>query len=365
MKIIADKDIPLVQHYFANAGDLVLISGRALRKEHLKDADMLLVRSITPVNADLLEGTNVKFVASPTTGMDHFDVDWLASVGITWANASGCNAIAVVEYIICVVAALQKQGYLFGDKLRAGVVGVGNIGSRVAEKLKLLGFDVLLCDPLRAENEKDFPHQPLETFSNLDLITLHTPLTQSGHYPTFHMINEAFLERQKKNTVLMNTGRGSVIDFNDLKLFGQYLLWCLDVWEHEPFIDFEVLDRAIIATPHIAGYTVQSKYRGIEMIYRAAVDKGFVPENIRPLDYPTYLLDAEGVQNWRDLILKIYDPMVTTRVMKKEIIENNVASFDRLRKEFIERHELDYVKGWDGRFLINYPVNPASTSKGR
>jgi len=344
MKIIADQDIPFIKHYFDNA---YLIEGRNLQQNQIKDADMLLVRSITKVNEALLKGTNIKFVASPTTGTDHFDIAYLNKAGILWANAHGCNAIAVEEYVICAIAALQKQGYLTGSHLRAGVIGVGNIGSRVAEKLKLLGFDVIQCDPLRAEKETDFPHVPLEEFSDLDFISLHTPLTKSGNYPTYHMIQKTFLDKQKKNTILMNTGRGAVIDFNDLKLYGEYLIWCLDVWENEPFIDIEVLNRAFIATPHIAGYTVQSKYRGIKMIYDVAVQQGFIEnKKVNPLILPAQNMVFNTPVDWQDIVLKIYDPLVTTNVMKQAIFENDQAStFDNLRKNFADnRHEFAYVQ---------------------
>lgn len=342
MKIIADKDIPFLDYYFASAGDLTLVSGRDLQKSQLTDADILLVRSITKVDQALLEGTRVKFVASPTTGTDHFDIAWLNQAGIRWVNAHGCNAIGVEEYVVCVIAALQQQGYLNGNNLKAGVVGVGGIGSHVAQRLKQLGFRVALCDPLRAAVEKDFPHCPIETLCDVDLVSVHTPLTHTGSHPTYHMLNKDFLKRQKKNTVLINTGRGAVIDSHDLKLFGQPLLWCLDVWENEPWIDFEVLERAVIATPHIAGYTVQSKYRGTEMIYRAMLAQGIIPDHhIKSLQFPMQL-SHDLPTHWRDKALTIYDPQTTTAMMKHALIEN-AGCFDQLRREFEDRHEFDCV----------------------
>lgn len=349
MKIVADKDIPFVEHYFSSAGDLVLVPGRTLTQNDLQEAEVLLVRSITKVNKELLQGTKVKFVASPTTGDDHYDKEWLANAGIAWSVAPGCNAIAVAEYVICAIAALQKRGYLTGRNLRAGVVGVGKIGSRVAEKLKILGFDVVLCDPLRALNERDFVTTPLEEFAEFDFITLHTPLTRNGLFPTYHMIDKTFLARQKKNCILMNTGRGSVIDFNDLKVSGEQLIWCLDVWENEPLIDFTVLDTALIATPHIAGYTVQSKYRGIEMMYHASLKQGFLPDkNISVLSYPEDKITFNHQKaDWRDVVLKIFDPFKLSTLMKDKMIENEAGAFDGLRKSFVDRadrHEFKFVE---------------------
>lgn len=349
INIVADKDIPFVEHFFRSCGNLVLMEGREFTRRSLQIADVLLVRSITKVDKNLLEGTQVKFVASPTTGLDHFDTEWLDAAGILWSVAPGCNAIAVVEYILCMIAGLQKKWFLNQKNLRAGVIGVGKVGSKVAETLEILGFDVILCDPLRAENEKNFISTPIEDFKNLDMITLHTPLTSSGAYPTYHMIEKSFLSRQKNNCVLINSSRGSVINFNDLKISGEQLIWCLDVWENEPNIDFTILDTALIATPHIAGYTMQSKYRGTEMIYQAALRNSIIPDlQVATVPYlKKTLVFNENKVDWRDVILQIYDPFITTQQMKEKIIENKGKAFDLLRKHFIsqaERCELGYVE---------------------
>ena len=198
MKIVADGKIPQVDHYFSGLGELILKPGRTLTREDVLDADILLTRSVTRIDKKLLHDTSVKFIGSVSTGLDHMDIEWLNQAGIAWSVAKGGNATAVVEYIVCVIAALQKQNFLSHKNLRAGVAGVGNIGSKVVDVLKILGFDVIQYDPLRAENEKDFSSTALEDFSGLDLITLHTPLTHKGKYPTYHMIDKNFLERQKK-----------------------------------------------------------------------------------------------------------------------------------------------------------------------
>lgn len=349
LKIVADQDIPFIEHYFGQAGHLTLLPGRELTRNDVKEADILLVRSITKVGRELLEDTRVKFVASPTTGFDHFDTDWLEETGIAWSVAPGCNATAVVEYVLCSIAALETLNFLQRKSLRAAVIGVGKIGSQVANKLKLLGFDVVLCDPLRALSEPGFRSTPLEDLTSLDFITLHTPLTKSGPYPTFHMINKAFFSHQTENGILINTGRGSVIDFNDLKTAGTKLVWALDVWENEPFIDFSVLDTSVITTPHIAGYTVQSKYRAIEMMYQAALRHQVIPDKkIEPLVYPKKTLSFSGKNvSWRDVLLAIYNPLQTTALMKEKVIEHEGASFDLLRKSFIaaeNRHEFAFTE---------------------
>lgn len=345
MKIVADENIPLVDHYFGSLGDLILKPGRAISRNDVLDAEILLVRSVTTVDQALLEGTQVKFVGSATTGADHLDTIWLNESGVRWSVAQGCNGIAVVEYVISVIAALQSMNYLKQTNLRAGVIGVGAIGSQVAEKLKALGFAVVLCDPFRLLKERDFNGVFLEDLTDLDFITLHTPLTYEGTYPTYHLIGKDFLKRQKKGCVLLNTGRGPVIHFDELKQYGQELIWCLDVWENEPLIDDDVLQKAIIATPHIAGYSVQSKYRGIEMIYQAAIQQEIITtRNISRCDYPHKMMSfSNKTMDWRDVVLSIYNPLLTTQAMK-DSLNKNKNEFDALRKHFPERHEFDFVE---------------------
>lgn len=344
MKIVADENIPLISHYFCANNQMILKPGRSITHEDLLDADILLVRSVTKVNRELLHDTPVKFVGSATTGLDHLDSQWLDQAGIFWSSAYGCNAQAVVEYVLCVIAALQLKEMFPKKKIRAGVIGVGLIGSKVVEKLKLLGCEVVQCDPLRAEVENDFVSTPLAEFSNLDLVTLHVPLTTAGKYPTKHMIQADFLQRQKAGCVLLNASRGSVIDFSDLKKYGGHLHWCLDVWENEPNIDLEVLEKAVISTPHIAGYSVQSKYRGVQMIYDAAVRMEVLTDFcVLPVPFPQRVLSFDNVaMTWQDVALKIYDPMLTTQVMKQSLLSGSMT-FDALRKSFPERYEFAYV----------------------
>jgi erythronate-4-phosphate dehydrogenase len=345
MKIVADENIPNLSTYFAEHHDLVLKPGRSICRNDIIDADVLIVRAVTAVNSDLLVNTNVRFVASVTSGCDHIDIDWLNSAGIKWYVAQGCNATAVAEYVVCVVAALQKDNYIAREKLRAAVVGVGRVGSLVAEYLKILGFDVLLCDPIRALNEPNFISTPLESLVDLDLISLHTPLTHTGEFATFQLIDKKILQQQKHNCVLINAGRGEVINFLELKEYGQHLYWCLDVWEHEPFIDIQVLQAALIATPHIAGYSLQSKIRGLEWAYQSLLQANLVTEQQVNLSYPRVTINMlEDKLDWRDVVLKVYDPRETTQGMRNALIANaNPSTFDQLRKSFTERHEFSFI----------------------
>jgi erythronate-4-phosphate dehydrogenase len=346
MKIIADEGIPLVADYFAGVGELIVKPGRSITREDVLTADILLVRSVTTVDRALLEGTSVKFVGSSATGVDHLDTQWMDSVGIQWYAAEGCNTQAVVQYVITVIAVLKKTAVFPERKLRAGVVGVGKIGSQVAKNLEILGFDVVCCDPLRAQVDPNFISTALGDLSKLDLVTLHVPLTVTGDYPTRHLVNKAFLLRQQKGCVLLNASRGAVIEFSDLEEYGQHLYWCLDVWEYEPHISFEVLGLATIATPHIAGYSLQSKQRGISMVYQAACDlKMISPRAAVDLPFQKASISfANMTVDWCDAVLKIYDPQATTETMKNTLVENGSnATFDLLRKNFQDRYEFAYV----------------------
>lgn len=344
MKIVADENIPLVDHYFSAYGDIVFKSGREIKRNDLMDADILLVRSVTEVNEKLLHGTTVKFVGSTTIGLDHIDTEWLDRAGIAWAIAKGCNATAVVEYVLCVIAALQNKGFLQKDNLRAAVIGVGNIGSQVVLELKKLGFDVLQCDPFRAEDDKNFLSTTLENIQDVDFISIHTPLSVGGRHPTYHLIEKNFIERQTSGSIFLNTSRGSVVNFSDLKQYGKHLHWCLDVWEHEPNIDLDILKSTLIATPHIAGYSIQSKYRGIEMIYHAALDKEIIQDKKIPsVPYPRKAITfGHPTANWRESVLQIYDPTKTSAQMK-EVLLSHSDTFDNLRKHFVERYEFNFV----------------------
>ncbi len=350
MLILADEEIPGVEHYFGSYGELIFKTGRTLTHEDVCDADILLVRSVTEINKVLLQNTNVKFVGSVVSGTDHLNIDWLEQAGIRWSAALGCNAVAVAEYVVTVIAALQKKGLLLNKKSRAGVIGVGKVGSRVVEKLKIVGFDVVQCDPLRAQKEKEFISVPIEELTDLDIVLLHTPLTTDGPYPTYHLVEKNFLQKQKKGCVLLSAGRGSVIHFPDLLHYGQHLIWCLDVWENEPMINLDVLSNAMIASPHIAGHSVQSKYRGIQMVYEAAVQQGIIfDKKIPPISFPRAELSFPNEKmDWREVVLQVFDPLEITLFMQEAFRKEGPAVFDLLRKRFKRGDEFGFISGRGG-----------------
>lgn len=347
MKIIADKHIPFINDFFGHdKNTLKLVNGRGMTPLDLEDAEILIVRSITHVNEALLAGSKIKFVGSVTAGADHLDTAWLEKAGIHWQLATGFNAPPVADYVVCTIAALQKEHQLLlQPKKKAAVIGVGQVGRLVEERLRVLGFDVVLCDPLRAKHEADFVSTPIEHIQEVDLISLHVPLTRHSDYPTHHMINAAFLQRQKPGCVLLNASRGAVVDSKALLSAGEHVKICLDVWEHEPHIDPAVLEKTMIATPHMAGYALQSKRRGVAMIFQALCSA-----------YPNVFKASSGVlppkyhyvsaaHSWQEAALTVFNPHVMTTVMKDTLLELEDTShaFDALRYECQERYEFGFT----------------------
>lgn len=347
MKIVADQHIPFLDFYLKQATEIILKPGRAINAQDVKNADILLVRSITKVNADLLQASSVKFVGSITAGADHLDAHYLDQAGITWVTATGFNAPPVADYVVSVIAALQTQGLLNKPKLCAAVIGVGHVGRLVTDYLQKLNFNVIQCDPLRAANEPDFNSISLEEIANVDLITVHVPLTKGGVHPTYHFLEQTFLQKQTPGTIIINTSRGGIIDTEILLNAGQHLRWCLDVYEHEPHMDARLLTHTFITTPHIAGYSVQSKRRGIQQIVKALVQSGLYPElsvELPPL--PKQQLSFNGAAlTWQTIALGVFNPMLMTILLQNKLKNpvNAAEEFDHLRNDFNYRHEFAYT----------------------
>ncbi|MEH6471283.1 MAG: 4-phosphoerythronate dehydrogenase PdxB [Halopseudomonas sp.] len=275
MRIVADENIPLVEAFFGPLGEVVRLPGRSLRPEHLQQAELLLVRSVTQVNAELLAETPVKFVASATIGTDHVALEQLKQLGIGFSNAPGCNAESVVDYVLSALTNLaQQQRCTLADR-KVGIVGVGNVGKRLQQRLQGLGIECLLCDPPRAEHaaETECFVELTELLQQCDVFCLHTPLTKEGSHPSYHLFNAEVLNALPRGSWLINAGRGAVVDNQALASCLRQrkdLRVVLDVWEPEPDIDIKLAPYLAFATPHIAGYSLEGRSRGTEMIYQSA-----------------------------------------------------------------------------------------------
>ena len=350
MKILADENIPLVTEFFAAIGDVVTLPGRNIRSQDANDANVLLIRSVTTVDEQLLGDSDVAFVGTCTIGVDHLDQAWLQKNQIKFSSAPGCNANSVVEYVYAALCHLDVD---WRDK-KFGIIGCGNVGGLLHKCLKLQGVDCYCYDPLRTEQ-----HPDLTSLSNVlacDIISLHTPLTKSGEHPSFHLINLPELEQLKTGAVLLNCGRGPVINNADLLTFLQLrsdVRVVLDVWEPEPNISLDLLDKVSLGSPHIAGYSYDGKLKGTEMIYQALC-KHLQQEPLLSLSQlvsaPTNntLALAEELSPWgqiKQLIEQVYsiadddkrlrDLACNARTGK----ENFSEGFDNLRKHYSIRRE--------------------------
>lgn len=348
--IVADENMPALA-LFEKHGVVTATAGRHLQKKQIMAADTLLVRSITQVDGALLEGTGIKFVGSATIGTDHVDVHWLQRHGICFAHAPGCNAMAVAEYVLqAVVAWLLEHGQQ-PQTVTLAVVGHGNVGSRVASLCEAFGVNVKLVDPLMAQ-QNAAGYWLLDEVLDADIISCHVPYTVEGEYATHHLFDEQRLQQLQPTQLLINTSRGAVIDNLALK---QLLLqklgptaW-LDVWENEPHIDKELFQLVRMGTPHIAGYTVEGKWRGTWMLYQAWCDfyQIVTHEKQMPSLAPKRVWER-NVKTLADVyaLLNAHYAMENDflRLQKSLSSSDSAQAFDRLRRDYGQRFELAGIK---------------------
>ena len=270
MKIVIDRNIPGVDKTFAHHGDIERVDGRSLNRQQLMDAEALITRTITRVDADLLEGTAVRFVGTATIGTDHLDTNWLDQQGIAWASAPGCNADAAAQYTLAMFwLACERLGRSLPEQ-SVGIIGRGNVGSRVQKLLDVLGVSNVANDPPLADSGMSGLVSLDEALSQ-DIVCLHVPLSQHGLHPTFQMIKAKRLAQMKDSALLVNTARGDVLDGAALltQLNSGRLHAALDVWPNEPHIDPDLISATTVATPHVAGYSSDGKLNGTMMVYKA------------------------------------------------------------------------------------------------
>ncbi len=281
LKIIADDKIPFLEGVLEPYANVFYVAGSKTTDELVRDADALITRTRTKCNKSLLEGSNVKMIATATIGFDHIDTTYCADNSIQWVNAPGCNSGSVKQYVASALAILaKKKNYNFND-ITIGIVGVGNVGSKVKDLSEALGLNVLLNDPPRAKVEDSDEFVDLKTIQEeADIITFHVPLQKEGEHRTYHIADDDFFNSCKSHVVIINSSRGEVVDnkalleaLND-KVIGDAVL---DVWENEPDIDNDLLNKTIIATPHIAGYSVDGKANGTAMSVQAISEKFNLP----------------------------------------------------------------------------------------
>ena len=354
MIIAIDEAIPYGKEAFSGLGEVRPFSGRSLKAGEIRDADALIVRSITQVGAPLLDSSNVRFVAAASAGTDHIDRDYLTARGIGFGYAEGCNANSVSEYIVTALHVIAHgRNWRLKDKSLA-VIGVGNVGSRVAKKARALGMNVLLCDPPLRDAAGDLRYLLFNDVLGADILTFHVPLTSEGLYPTFHMLDRKTLGCLSERQFLINSSRGAVFDELELKqslLNGRIEGAILDVWEYEPRIDYSLMDLVDIGTPHIAGSSLDGKIRATEMAREefcrffqisSGWDTGAIYPGFRTVNPQR---GTDGQEAVRSVLVQAYAIMrddTQLRELGNLPGEIAAAGFDRLRSEYEFRPEFHH-----------------------
>ncbi|HET9570434.1 MAG TPA: 4-phosphoerythronate dehydrogenase PdxB [Bacteroidales bacterium] len=344
MKIVADNKIPYLKGLLEPYAEVVYLSGKEIRKEDILDADAILIRTRTICNRDLLEGTKVRFIGTATIGFDHIDTDYCAVKNIKWVNAPGCNARAVAQYVISSMLNFsRKYNFNLAEKT-IGIIGVGQCGQKVERFARLLGMEVLLYDPPRARNEGEKNFISMERLlADSDIITFHPNLEKEGPDKTWHMADAAFFTKLKKRVFIINTARGSIIETNVLKSAirdGKVIDCAIDCWENEPDIDLELLERAMIATPHIAGYSSDGKANATRTVVEQLnmfLELSMPPKVCLELpvpEEPVLKIHKNSPHKIASALLYAYDPVKDSEVLKK-----SPTSFEEIRGKYVFRRE--------------------------
>lgn len=321
-KIVIDDKIPYIKETISKLTNrAVYIPGNMIGNDDIRDADALIIRTRTHCDAQLLKGSNVKFVATATIGYDHIDTNFMEQAGIKWINCPGCNASSVAQYIDAVLTLIKTEKHIDIQKQTIGIVGCGHVGKKVVEVARRKGMNILICDPPRsdAEGEKGFVSME-QIAKEADIITFHVPLTKEGRYPTYHLANETLFDNLSKRPIIINSSRGAVVD-NEALLYAinynKVKDAVIDTWENEPNISKELLKCVWIGTPHIAGYSADGKTNADNMVISALCEFFSLPK--QPAICPPEIPNADLCpKNEDERTLFLYNPIPESNKLKLE-----------------------------------------------
>jgi len=360
MKIVCATSVLQAREAFSALGEVEILPDREIRRTHLLDANALIVRSKTTINRELLEGTPVEFVGTATAGADHFDFPFLNEAGIAWSASPGCNANAVAEYVSTAMLWLaQKRAALLSGRT-LGIVGLGQVGSRVADKALLLGLHILRNDPPLALKTEENDFLPLDVLlAKADILTLHTPLESAGPFPTRHLADCRLFEQLKPGTWFINTSRGAVTDSDSLQcVLDHHLLsaCALDVWEHEPELPKALQSAVDSLTPHIAGYSLEGLLNGTLHCYRELchfleIEPTWTPDARQLPNLPFLSIDAahrSDEEVLAELLCAACPLPEDDRAWRIEMTTSDTAElrkrFDRFRRSHLNRREFASIR---------------------
>lgn len=360
MKIVCAETVLLGREAFSHVGETVVIPDREISRDDLLDADALIVRSKTRLNRELLKGTPLQFIGTATAGSDHADTNWLESQGVCFCAAPGCNANSVSEYVVAALLVLGRRHGFDLEGKSIGVIGCGNVGSRVVKKCEALGMDVLRNDPPLSAFAADPDFHPLETvLAEADIVTLHVPLVKEGPWPTARMADYRFFEQLRPGAVFINTARGSVCDYDavlDAKQGGAVSRMVIDVWNPEPAFRTDVLKMADLASPHIAGHSYEGKLNGTIACYNELCNFFELPKtwdiaaSLPQPEAPTIEIDCTGHDDEKvlyELVRQVYDIETDDTLIRDAAVPDEIdraRNFDALRKNYRVRREFGNTK---------------------
>lgn len=338
MKIIIDDKIPYIKEAAGRIADEVIYApGKGFTPELVRDADALIIRTRTHCDQELLKGSRVKFIATATIGFDHIDTEYCAQAGIQWTNAPGCNSASVAQYIQSSLLVWKSAKNKRLDELTIGIIGAGNVGSKVARIAQDFGMHILLNDLPREEKEGSEHFTSLSQIAEeCDIITFHVPLYKGGKYNTFHLADEMFFRSLKRKPLIINTSRGEVIQTDALlnalnsRTISDAII---DVWEHEPDINRELLEKVLIGTPHIAGYSADGKANATRMSLDA-VCKFFRIAADYEINAPAPASPVIHAKSHEEALLRIYNPVEDSNRLK-----SRPELFETLRGDYPLRRE--------------------------
>ncbi len=357
MKIVCDNKIPFLKGVLEPYAEVVYLPGAKIAKADVADADGLLVRTRTKCSSELLSGSKLKFIATATIGFDHIDTSYCESNGIFWTNAAGCNSASVAQYVASAILNLAVERKFALSEMTTGIVGVGNVGSKVAKFAESVGMKVLLNDPPRARKEGEASFVSLERIlSDSDIITMHVPLNMAESDRTYHLCDDKFFSAMRECKVFINSSRGEVVKTVSLNKFlesSPQTMAVLDVWENEPEIDLELLKLAKFATPHIAGYSTDGKANGTSMSVQALAKFFGIKDlaNWCPKDVPkpadtVIKIDCKGKSREQILLEAVkftYDVLGDDRRLRA-----SPKTFEKQREEYPLRREFKIFKIMSG-----------------
>jgi erythronate-4-phosphate dehydrogenase len=347
MKVIIDNKIPYIKGALESFAEVIYLPGKETTPEIVKDADALITRTRTICNEKLLAGSKVKMIATATIGFDHIDTVYCEKAGIEWTNAPGCNSWSVAQYIMAALHTMAIEKKLQLSELTIGIIGAGNVGSKIARLCSLIGMNVLVNDPPRQKKEGDAGFVSLlDIQQKADIITVHTPFTYEGEDKTYHLLDEKFIYGCEKDIFLINSARGEIMDTQAIVAalkFGKIKEAIIDCWENEPLIDYELLEHTFISTPHIAGYSRDGKANGTRMSVRAVSRKfglgidNWECNNVEIPENSIILLEGRGKTNQgivAEAILKTYPIMEDNKRLKFSPL-----TFEKQRGDYPVRRE--------------------------